>query len=110
VRVRDNIAEDSLLTVLSEASPSLPDQFSTSKKSAKRKILLTITIKKDEVKADMDTVCKPAFVDVPKSKCSICPENLSSGYSWDHRTRDSANDNRSKHEIFRKKTLLSHNR
>lgn len=110
VRVRDNFAEDSLLTALSEASPLLPDQFSTSRKSLKRKILLTISIKNDEVKSDMETVCKPAFADVPKSKCRICPENLSAGYSWDHETQDSAENTHGKHKAFRKKTLLSNNR
>lgn len=110
VRVRDNVAEDSLLAVLSEASSFLPDRFSTSKKSAKRKILLTISIKNAEVKSDMEAVCKPAFADVPKSKCRICPENLSVAYSWDHEVRYFTDRKHSKSEAFRKKTLLSHNR
>jgi hypothetical protein len=105
-RVRDNIAEDSLLTVLTEASPFLPDQFSNSRESAKRKILLTVSIKNNEVKLDMDTVCKPAFLILPKQRCRICPENSSSTYSWDHQT----DDKHKKHEKFRKRTLLSRNK
>jgi 4-amino-4-deoxy-L-arabinose transferase-like glycosyltransferase len=109
VRIRDNPAEDSLLTLLSEASPSLPDQFSDAKKLARQKIVLTTSVKRAEVKSDMEAVCKPAFIDVPEQKCRICPENLSAAYSWDHLHRYSADEKHKKHEMVSKKKPLSGN-
>lgn len=79
--------EDPLLTILSEATPFLPDDFSDLKTSEKQKIILPIHIKNNEAKAYIKSICKPAFVNVPEKSCKICPENLSASITWDHHVR-----------------------
>jgi Dolichyl-phosphate-mannose-protein mannosyltransferase len=80
-------AEDSLLTVLSEASRFLPDQPSDLKISKKQKIILPIHIKNNEAKSYIKRICKPAFVNLPEKRCRICPENLNASITWDHHIR-----------------------
>jgi hypothetical protein len=93
-------SEDPLLTILSEATPFLPDDFSDFKKSEKQKIILPIQAKNNEVRTYIKSICKPAFINVPEKSCKICPENLSASITWDHHSRKWSNVKTKKKSIL----------